>query len=367
MRATLGIVHGCQSKIDLESRHSRRAASHRAHKAPGSRLSLILGLLLCVLLPSGLLTGCGQVITVTPTPTVQPTATVALEVALVGTAPTLTPAPYTPAPTPTPTVTPTPVLHTIQAGESLLAIASRYGVSVAAMQETNGILDPRALQVGQQLIVPRQEEFAENSIATATPTPLPVEVQNLHFSETALGGRWVLGEVLNSTGIPIEQVRVGVSLLDEDGEEVAQAQELVALDLVDVNETAPFAVLFNETIGSFDRYRVYPLSAVPAYVGSYYRDLVVEGVEIESHRYASYTIRGTIRNTGPEEAVSVFVVITAYDPMDRVVAMRQAPPDHNVVARGGETTFSVILSPTGGPVVRVVAAAQGRRLQEGAQ
>ncbi len=59
---------------------------------------------------------------------------------------------------PRPTVTPTPVFHVIQAGESLLGIATQYDISVAALQDANGILDPRFLQIGEQLIIPRREE-----------------------------------------------------------------------------------------------------------------------------------------------------------------------------------------------------------------
>ena len=312
-----------------------------------------------------LLAGCGQVITVTPTPTPAPTATIEVAVLSSTAAPTATPAPYTPAPTHTPTVTPTPVFHTVQSGESLLAVATRYNVSVAALQDANGILDPRTLQIGQQLIIPREEELEAAAEATATPTPLPLDVQNLHFSETPIGGLWVLGEVHNTSGMPLEQVRVGVTLLDENGEPLAEAASLVALDLVDVEESAPFAVLFETVPGEFDQYRAYPLSAVPAYVGSYYRDLSVEEVQMQSERYASYTVTGKVFNVGPEEAVEVQVVLTAYDPLDRVVAVRQAAPEHNVIARGGNTDFTAVLAPVGGPVVRVEAAAQGRRLQPG--
>ena len=307
--------------------------------------------------------GCGQVITVTPTPTPAPTATIAVAVLSSTAAPTATPAPYTPAPTLTPTLTPTPDIHTVAAGESLLTIANSFDVSVAALQETNGILDPRTLQIGQQLIIPREEELEEAANATATPTPLAMEIQNLHFSETPIGGLWVLGEALNISGEPLEQVRIGVTLLDENGSPMLESGSLAALDLIDVDERTPFALLFEEAPARFDQYRAYALSAVPAYVGSYYRDLTVDEVQVESERYASYAVTGKVFNTGPEEAVEVRVVLTAYDPLDRVVAVRQVAPDHNVIPRGGNTDFSAILSPLGGPIVRVEAAAQGRRLQ----
>jgi LysM repeat protein len=312
----------------------------------------------------GIIAGCGQVITLTPTPTPVPTPTVSLALVEATEAPSPTPAPYTPAPTPTPTETPIPVVHTVQAGESLLTIAGQYNISVAALQDVNGILDPRTLQVGQQLIIPRPDEV-EEPVANATPTatPMPLTVQNLYFGETSLGGLWVLGEVRNDTDLPLEQVRVGVSLLDAQGAEIAQADGWVALDLVDAQGHGPFAIQFPTPPAQFDQYRAAPLAAVPAYVGSYYRDLEVRNLQSEGERYASYTVTGTIFNFGPEEAVDVQVVLTAYDPLDRVIAMRKIEPEHNVVPRGGETQFTGVLAPIGGPVERIEAIAQGRRLQ----
>jgi LysM repeat protein len=309
-----------------------------------------------------LLVGCGQVVTVKPTPTPAPTATIALAVVNETDAPTATPAPYTPAPTPTPTVTPTPVFHTIAAGQSLLTIANQYNVTIASLQEANGILDPRMLQVGQQLIIPREEEALVAVDSTPTPTPLPVAIENLHFTENTIGGVWIMGEVHNTTGTALEQVRVGATLVDAAGAALVESQTLVALDLVDLDERAPFAILFGSAPESFDQYQAYPVSAVPAYVGSYYRDLAVEEIQTESERYASYTITGLVRNTGPEEAVDVQVVLTAYDPMDRVIAVQKITPSHNVVPRGGTTTFTAVLAPVGGPVERIHAEAQGRRL-----
>lgn len=313
------------------------------------------------LLLTFVLAGCGQVITLTPTPTPEPTPTVEIA-ALATLPPTATPAPYTPEPTATPTVTPTPIFYTIRPGDSLLGVAQDYGVTVAAIQDANGILDPRTLQIGQQLVIPLPEDEAEEAAnATSTPTPLPIAVQNVHFSETTIGGLWVLGEVQNSSGQPLEQVRVGVALLDQAGGEIARTTGLVALDLLDVDDLAPFALLFGSAPGDFERYLTFPVSAVPAHVGSYYRDLVVENVASEGERYAAYTVTGTVRNIGPEDAVSVQVVLTAYDPLDRVVAMRKVPPEHNVISPGGSTTFSIVLAPVGGPVTRIAAEAQGRR------
>lgn len=307
--------------------------------------------------------GCGRVITLTPTPTPEPTPTVSLALAQATNVASPTPAPYTPAPTPTATLTPTPVIHTIAVGESLLSVAQQYGVSVAALQDVNGILDPRTLQIGQQVVIPRPDEIEENEgEATPTATPLPATVENVFLGPTTLGGLWAMGEVKNETDVPLEQVRVGVTLVDAQGVDVAEVEGLVALDLVEARGHAPFALLIPDAPSHVDQYRTTVLAAVPAYIGSYYRDLEVRNLESEGERYASYTVTGSIFNFGPEEAVGVQVVLTAYDPLNRVIATRKVDPEHNVVPRGGETTFTGVLTPVGGPVARIEAVAQGQRL-----
>ena len=310
-----------------------------------------------------LVMGCGQVITLTPTPTALPTPTISLTLAANAPAATATPAPYTPEPTPTPTVTPTPIVHIVRAGESLLSIATQYDLTVSELQEANGILDPRTLQIGQQLIIPRPEESAAAAAATATPTPLPLTVKNIFINHTTIGNLWILGEVLNDSAVALEQVQVAVVLLDEQKQEMGRQETFVALDLIEPGQPAPFALFFASPAPRFASYQVFVIHAVTAYVGSYYRDLQVNNLTDDHERYASYTVKGTVLNTGPEEAVGVQVILIGYDSLERVVAMRKIDPDYNVIPRGGETAFTAILTPFGGPITRITAVAQGRRQQ----
>jgi LysM repeat protein len=48
-------------------------------------------------------------------------------------------------------------LHTVAAGETLLAIARQYGVTVDAIVQANHLTDPNRLSVGQQLIIPSKQ------------------------------------------------------------------------------------------------------------------------------------------------------------------------------------------------------------------
>lgn len=311
--------------------------------------------------------GCGRVVTVQATPAPQPTPTFALALPTTEATKTPIPASYTPAPTATPTEVPTPIVYTIKSGDSLLSVSQLYNVSSSALQEANGILDPRTLQIGQEVVIPQQVE-EEDAFATATPTPQPAVVQNVSFGKNNIGGLWALGEVQNSSAVPLEQIRVRLVLLDDADQMLAEASNLAALDIVNSGESAPFSLRIDDAPAGFTRYRTELVSAVPAFIGGYYRELEIR--DLQSGDAANrrdgtepYTVSGRVYNYGTVEAVNVQVVLTAYDNGGRVVAVRKVFPESDVVPKLGETSFSVILAPQGGTIASVHAAVIGRRLR----
>jgi putative chitinase len=80
--------------------------------------------------------------TATSEPTTPPTA--AAETAAPTSAPTATPAPPASGAT----------THIVQPGENVFRIALRYGTTVEAIAQANGIANPRLIYVGQQLTIP---------------------------------------------------------------------------------------------------------------------------------------------------------------------------------------------------------------------
>ena len=104
----------------------------------------------------------------TPSPIATPSARPTPEPSLAPTppptpSPTITPVP-TPAPTavpatpaPTPTVAPTPApqqTYVVAEGDTLASIAERFGTSVSALQQANGIEDPDEIVIGAVLVIP---------------------------------------------------------------------------------------------------------------------------------------------------------------------------------------------------------------------
>lgn len=59
-----------------------------------------------------------------------------------------------PSPTLPPTVTPVVVIHRVVSGDSLYAIALRYGSTVEAIQAVNNLPPGTILSIGQELRIP---------------------------------------------------------------------------------------------------------------------------------------------------------------------------------------------------------------------
>jgi LysM repeat protein len=95
---------------------------------------------------------------VTPTPTVSPTTEpTSTPVPTASPTPDPTPVPATPVPTPDSTPAPTPApqrTYVVAEGDTLAAIAERFGTSVGAVQAANGIDDPNEIVIGQVLVIP---------------------------------------------------------------------------------------------------------------------------------------------------------------------------------------------------------------------
>jgi LysM repeat protein len=67
----------------------------------------------------------------------------------------------TPTPSPTPQQAATPLVYAVSSGDTLLAIANRFGVDVDLLTEENGLEEDELLQIGQELTIPfTAEELA---------------------------------------------------------------------------------------------------------------------------------------------------------------------------------------------------------------
>lgn len=153
-----------------------------------------------------------------PTRTVTPIFTVTRTPPPTGT-PTRTPtATITPTPTQTATATPTPtpVIYIVQSGDTLFSIAELYGVSIAALNQANGLTSQSYLQPDQELIIP---------ITTTLDSPLPtVTALTQEVVHTVQGGE-TLQDIVQRYGVSIQKLLEANGL--QGGTAVAPGDTLV--------------------------------------------------------------------------------------------------------------------------------------------
>jgi LysM repeat protein len=122
-------------------------------------VAAVLGILVLV---SGVADGLvGLVVRPSPSPTPSaeatglPTPSTAGASATPAVTPAPTPLPETPAPTPLPPVSQAAAQsYVVQEGDTLSAIAGRFGTTVAAIQAANGLGESDVINIGQVLVIP---------------------------------------------------------------------------------------------------------------------------------------------------------------------------------------------------------------------
>lgn len=118
------------------------------------------------------------------------------------------------ASTPPPTVPDAgaPIIHVIARGESFATLATKYGVTVKAIQEANPNLVPTRLQINDKVKIPPKTA----ALARPTPTADASDVYTVKTGDTlgkiATAHRTTVKELQSLNNLPTTQIRVGQKL-----------------------------------------------------------------------------------------------------------------------------------------------------------
>ena len=255
----------------------------------------------------------------------------------------------------TPTPTPMPQQHRVEAGDTLIGIAARYGVAVEDLQELNGIGDPRGLQIGQELEIPALHVPEEDT----NPVRARHELRRVAVAVDGLGTAWVMGEVVNLDTVPVEQIRVAARLQTADGTEMVRRTALAVRHITPPGKAAPFMFRLGEVSQTAHGWTLAVASIKPAHIGGYATELSVGNLRFEPQPSGTVLVSGLVTNHELVAVAEPEVVVTALDAQRRVTAVRVMLPDERTLVPGGEVAFEGVLIPLGEPVTDVTAFAQG--------
>jgi hypothetical protein len=245
----------------------------------------------------------------------------------------------------------------------LLDIAIRFERTTEAIQEANGITDPRLLQIGQEIIIPPPQDNPEDP-PTPTPTPPPLVVEAINFQKTRQESLWCLGKVSNPGGESLSEVVVEASLYDGGGVLLSREAAFIQLDVIQPDQAVPFAILFDTPPSSFAQYHVVAVSGIPiSEQARYYFDLEAIDLHGVQQDIATYRLSGQLRNWGPQDAEAIRLVAVVYDKDGKVLAQRQADLAVELLKAGAITPFEIDLIVPHGVVDHYEVLAQSLKVQ----
>lgn len=268
-------------------------------------------------------------------PTSQPTATRAAPAAVpqsnTAAPPTLPPPQSLPTAPPTAAIlatatavpSPTPIVYTVSEGDTLSAIAARYGVTIPDVVAVNPGLDANVLQVGQTVTLPASAVAPTAAVpAGAIAESVAVVVSQARLLPTPLGTTWVLGAVMNQGQQPVENVQVAVTIGNGAGETVREATTWAATTLLRPQESAPFALLLPDPLPadatlSTAVAETYPLTNLARYV-----ELTAANVVLTAEN-GRVRLGGELQNVGSATAAEMVLVATFYNDQGAITGYQE--------------------------------------------
>jgi LysM repeat protein len=276
---------------------------------------------------------------------------------------TLTPSPTTAPETnillaDTPLPSPTPFTYTIQAGDTMSALAQKFGVPLDALIAANPNVSPNAMSVGQALLIPTDKN---NPTGEATPTAVPFAISQIQCYPTLDNGMWCFALARNDSADALENLSVRLSLLSADGGLVAAQDALPPLNVLPSHTSLPLTVFFPSPA---------PVDASP-------RAQILSATIVSPNdaRYLNASLRNplteiaadgrTARLSGqvslPAESVpakTVWVAAVAYDAAGRVVGFRRW--EGSGLQPGASIQFDLTVASLGSRVTRVELFVEAR-------
>lgn len=321
-----------------------------------------------------LMLGLSACVSSTPTIQLTPTGTVEGTLRLFpSVTPTETPLPtgyVTATSSPTITPTPTPVYYEVQSGDDMYAIAFYYGLEPQAIMTANPDVDPNAMTVGMQLVIP----ITPSPEPSATPTPnattaeieptatttQAVTLQDADCYPDAAGGLWCFILATNENDADRENVSALVTL--SDGEISQQETAIMPLNLLPAGESLPLIAYFQGPLPA--QYSIaaeleFYLPVMPDDDRYLAVDILVEVMDYNEDGDIAF-VSGTLGLTDDQaDAQYLWVSATALDAEGHIVAARRWEATDPLSA-GSELPFEIMLYSFAGEIDRVILLAEAQ-------
>ncbi len=253
----------------------------------------------------------------------------------------------------------------------------QYEIRFAARPPFSQVLVLIAPQPNWEQVAPLLDAMARSVVVNpaqaptlATPTVAAarqsegLSAQNVSLYRGPTGSLYVVGEILNESGIFFEDVQVSLSLVGADGAELAHTQWPAKRKLLPPGERSPFQLILDQPPASWADGRV-RVEALPAstFLNRITSEFEVTAVQAsDAPAFGEYGLSGTLRNTGADAR---FVEVTGvlYDAAGKILAVESGTVVQDTLASGAQAPFTLtFFGKAEGEVARHEIIVEGTRL-----
>ncbi len=210
--------------------------------------------------------------------------------------------------------------YIVRPGDTLLGIALDFDVNVNLLRDYNPNVNPRGLQVGQQILVPT------GITPTATLRALvPLALDTPTCSVTLVSSVLCMGRIVNTQTYTVGNIRIRMQLISTDADERILDERYTSINqmLLLPGEAAPFSVLFRNT-------NQQPYSRVAAILEAavanppLQNQLIALIVEAEANQFINghFEFSAVLVNPSAQTTAPVGLTLTLLDVDQRVIGYR---------------------------------------------
>lgn len=260
-----------------------------------------------------------------------------------------------PQPTATPAPTATPLVHVLALGETISSIALRYGLDMGTVLAANPGLNPNALTVGTEVIVPVGDTGSQIGMVSE---PLNLDVGSPECIPTFEKGLWCFVSIHN----PLEQastvVTISISLEEPGANNIRQMNVPLLLHKIEPGQTIPVVAYFAPPVSEAVTATAVLISALPlSESGRSFLPAVIVNDQVDLAGRTAL-VSGEVEISGePGDSAVLRVAAMAYDTNGRLVGARRMETEITLEP-GDAVDFAIQLYSFRGPIANVTLLAE---------
>lgn len=203
------------------------------------------------------------------------------------------------------------------------SIALFYSLNTNDVVLANPDINPNAMVVGMQVLIP--PKTASTEVASISSAPAPVVLSEPACFQEKSGGLWCFMNATNENDFAVENVLVEITLGDENGSQLTAQVAAAPLNMIPSKGQLPLSAYFPPPIPQPYRYSSLLISAIPVEDESRYieTEILEQSVIIsEDGLAAQISVRVFVNGTAGK-TVQVWLSAAALDDEGNIIGVRR--------------------------------------------